>query len=287
MIREIAITADDIARYERDGAVLLKGVLDRDMLGMLEKGVEEIFRPDEQNDKAFGVDTVDGKTTVRDYALRQSHSLQALVKTGVVGKVASGLMQTPSARIVLDQVFHKASGPILPTPWHQDTPFLRVRGQDLIRLWIPCDFSPKELTVQVVRGSHRWNTVYSPGSIEPVMTAKGPLRGKSADEVGDSWLPPTPDVRRYRDSFDILRWDVEPGDVLAFQGNMLHGADGHPGQDTPRRAFAILLGGPELRYHRPDGKAFPSPGRMQGLIEKDDIPEGAPIGDYPVAFPPC
>ena len=102
--------------------------------------------------------------------------------------------------------------------------------------------------------------------------------------VGDAVLPPVPDVARYRDSFDILSWDVEPGDALAFQGNMLHGAGGHPGHDRPRRAFAVLLGGPDLRYHAPKGKAFPAPGKIQGL-KLDDIPDGAPIGNHPNAFP--
>jgi hypothetical protein len=95
-----------------------------------------------------------------------------------------------------------------------------------------------------------------------------------------------PDVARYRDSFDILSWDVEPGDALAFQGNMLHGAEGHPGHDRPRRAFAALFGGPNLRYHAPQGKAFPTPGKIQGL-QLEAIPDGALIGNHQDAFPVC
>lgn len=169
-------------------------------------------------------------------------------------------------------------------PWHQDTAFLRVRGCDMIRIWLPCDPSPRDLTVQVVRGSHRWNVVYNTSGERPNETAV--VEGDndvSYEGIGDPTLPPAPDIARYRDSFEILSWDVEPGDALIFQGNMLHGTDGHPGRDQPRRAFAAMMGGPNLRYHAPSGKAFPTPGPLEGVT----IPHGAPIGDYETAFPLC
>ena len=57
-----------------------------------------------------------------------------------------------------------------------------------------------------------------------------------------------------------------------------------PAHDRPRRAFAVMLGGPNLRYHAPKGKAFPVPAKVQG-IKFDDIPHGAPIGNHQDAFP--
>jgi hypothetical protein len=104
--------------------------------------------------------------------------------------------------------------------------------------------------------------------------------------VGDGQLPPIPDVAKHRDSFDIMSWDVEPGDVLAFQGNMLHGTEGHPGHDRARRAFAVMLGGPNLRYRAPKGKAFPPPAKIAGTPYQE-IPDGAPIGRHEDAFPVC
>jgi ectoine hydroxylase-related dioxygenase (phytanoyl-CoA dioxygenase family) len=279
------ITDHDIRCYERDGAVVIRGVLDTEVSRLLEQGVEETYHA--QNGRPTIVDGEDGqgRTIVRDYASLVSPSLRALLASGVVGRIGATLMRTSAAHLILDQIFYKTRGPIVPTPWHQDTPFLRVRGDSLVRLWFPCDYSPREITVQVVRGSHRWNVVYNSN----VNTAMTPSAGTQASRlvVGDASLPQPPDVRRYRDSFDILSWEVAPGDVLAFQGNMLHGADGHLGHDRPRRALAVLLGGPDLRYHTPSGKAFPSPGRMQGALAKEDIPDGAPIGDYETAFPTC
>lgn len=287
MAGRVGITSDDIGVYQRDGAVLIKGALNREALKLLESGVEEVHGALGKRYTRVSSTAGQGETVVREYVTQDSPSLRALVESGVVGEIAAALMQTSCAQIVLDQVFYKTKGPIVPTPWHQDTPFLRVRGNELVRLWFPCDRSPRELTVQVVRGSHRWNVVYGTVGEEPnatMVVASG--TGADRNRVGDSGLPPLPDVARYRDSFDILSWDVEPGDALAFQGNMLHGAEGHPNHDRPRRAFAVLLGGPNLRYHAPTGKAFPTPGRIQGL-KVEDIPDGASIGNHQDAFPVC
>jgi hypothetical protein len=67
---------------------------------------------------------------------------------------------------------------------------------------------------------------------------------------------------------------------------MLHGTEGHPGHDRPRRAFAVMLGGPNLRYHAPKGKAFPPPAKIRGTPYAD-IPHGAPISAHADAFPIC
>ena len=280
----VSVSREDVACYQRDGAVLIRGVLAGDSLRALEAGIEEIYRaPGGRHSKISAADG-QGETMVEQYVGQRSAALRTLLEHGNVGQVAANLMQTPQAQLILDQIFYKAQGPIVPTPWHQDTPFLRVRGQDMIRVWIPCDYSPRDLTVQVVRGSHRWNAVYNTTGEEPKIVSTVEAGGDFTYEgMGDEMLPPAPDVRRFRDSFEILSWDVEPGDALVFQGNMLHGADGHPGWDRPRRAFAVMLGGPQLRYHAPRGKAFPAPGRC----EAETIPDGAPIGDYEQAFPVC
>jgi ectoine hydroxylase-related dioxygenase (phytanoyl-CoA dioxygenase family) len=287
MASNLRITDEDIARYQRDGALLLKGVLEPASVTLLETGVEEVYRERGRRYTSLSSASGEGETSVREYVTQDSPSLRSLLESGVIGEIGAVLMQTPSAQLVLDQVFYKRKGPIVPTPWHQDTPFLRVRGHELIRLWFPCDCSPRRLTVQVVRGSHRWNVVYNTAGEQPNETMIVASASKSdRNGVGDALLPPAPDIARYRESFDILTWDVDPGDVIAFQGNMLHGAEGHPGHDRPRRAFAVMLGGPNLRYHAPKGKAFPAPGKVRG-IKFDPIPDGAPIGNHQEAFPVC
>jgi hypothetical protein len=284
---ESKITKDDIAQYQRDGAVVLKSVIDPDSLHLLEEGVEQAHAM--RTDRGATVRSPEGKgeTVVENYIFKRVPALGQLMNSGLLGEIAGRMLEAPSAHLVLDQIFYKNKGHIVPTPWHQDTPFLRVRGMDLIRVWIPCEFSPRDLTVQVVRGSHRWNVVYNTiteanANAPAVKSEASANAAYNYENLGDSYLPLAPDVARYKDSFDILKFDVAPGDALIFQGNMLHGTEGRDHYDSPRRAYASLWGGPNLRYHVPDGKAFPPPGE---LGSEKEIPNGARIGDYEKAFP--
>jgi ectoine hydroxylase-related dioxygenase (phytanoyl-CoA dioxygenase family) len=276
-----SLTPEQIAQYQRDGAILIKGVLRGAELELLAQGLEEArANPGERFTKVQSP-AGEGETLLEMFPSQHCPSLRKVVASGTVAEVAGRLMRTPSAQLVLEQTFYKQKGYINPTPWHQDTPFLRVRGHDMARVWLSCDASPKALTVQVVRGSHRWNVVYdtaTPDSDRVATAAEG--AEFTFDGIGDDTLPVAPDVARYRDSFEILSWDVEPGDAVVFNGNVLHGADGAADHPNARRALATMWGGPDLRYHQPRGHAAPTLAELNGR----SVPPGARIGDYEDVF---
>lgn len=280
----LALDDDLIAAYRRDGAVLVKGVLSPADLLLLERGLDSYSRdPGELYTRVQSEDG-GGETLAGQFPSLRNPDLRQFIAHGPGAELAARLMGTSSAQLVLDQVFHKQPGRIVPTPWHQDTPFLQVRGNDMARVWTTCDPSPRGVTVEVVRGSHMWNVVYDTATMarsEVATSAEG--EAFTYDGMGDARLPMVPDVAANRGSFDIISWDVEPGDVLVFNGNMLHGAQGRADHPHPRRALAVMWGGPDLRYHRPAGPAMPLP----GLAEASAIPHGARIGDHPDAFPVC
>ncbi len=277
-----AITEQQVSDYQRDGAILLKGALDEQAQALLAAGVEESFsNPGKRSTTASDRDG-EGLTFLESFPSLNSPSLQALLDSSPIAEIAARMMRTPSAQLILDQIFYKQRGRVIATPWHQDTPYLRVRGDDMVRIWVTADYSPRDLSLQLVRGSHRWNVIYDPrlggrdSSIRK--TGKGKMLEMSA-QPGSA--PEVPDIERYPDSFDILCWDVEPGDALVFQGNMLHaagGADDHPGD---RRAYTSMWGGPDLRYVVPPDNAIPTLAEINGHA----IPDGARIGDHPEAFP--
>jgi ectoine hydroxylase-related dioxygenase (phytanoyl-CoA dioxygenase family) len=278
----LAISDEDIAEYHCNGAVLLRGVLDPEELRLLETGVDEAYADPGPRSSIVRDPQGGGETLVETSPSHRSPALRELMRRGPMAEIAGRVMRVPSAQLIFEQIFYKTRGRIVPTPWHQDTPFLRVRGYDMCRVWLTCDYSPADITVQMVRGSHRWNVVYSTGTGEEDAVVKSEENATySNDNIGDPNLPRTPDVARYRDSFDILSFDVEPGDALVFQGNMIHGAFGRDHWDSPRRAFATMWGGPDVRYHKPSGKAFPPPGNLRD----HPIPNGARIGDHTEVFP--
>lgn len=276
------ITPDDIRAYQRDGAVHLQSVLQGEALAQLTRGLEELHaRPTGQITRVKAADG-EGGTLIGQNASWGYASLIDLVEQGELARIAGQLMEVRSAQLILDQVFYKEPGRIVPTPWHQDTPFLCVRGMDMARVWISCDPSPREVTLQVVRGSHRWNVIYDTRSDANAAVAMqdGDTEFTYAG-MGDERLPASPDVEKHRDSFDILSWQVEPGDAIVFQGNVLHGAPGLDHHPVPRRAFATMWGGPDLRYHQSAGATMPTPQHSSGAA----MHHGARIADYPEVFP--
>ena len=280
---EVQISEEQIARYQRDGAILVKHFLGKGELELLEKGLEESYANPGKRFSRVRSKQGEGETFLETFPSENSPSLQKLIDIGRVPEVAARMMRCPSAQLILDQVFYKKPGHVNATPWHQDTPYLRVRGDQMIRVWLCCDPSPKELTLQIVRGSHRWNVVYNgipPDRNDLQETGEGKMfKYRGEDSINNG--PVIPDIARYRDSFDILSWDVEPGDALIFNGNMLHAAGGMENSPHPRRVYASMWGGPELLYIDPPENAIPTLADIRGY----KVPNGSRIGDFREAFP--
>jgi ectoine hydroxylase-related dioxygenase (phytanoyl-CoA dioxygenase family) len=279
----IEVAPEAVAAYRRDGAVLIRNVLSAEELELPDAG-REVGRASPRG-MFTGVEAAAGRgeTMVDQLPGLRSPSLRRFLEEGPSAELAARLMGAASAQLVLDQVFYKEKGRIVPTPWHQDTPFLRVRGRDMARVWLSCDPSPRDVTLQAVRGSHLWNVVYDTATMassDVVTAAEGGEFTYSG--IGDDRLPLLPDIEAHRDSFDILSWDVEPGDAIVFHGHMLHGASGKADHPRPRRAYASMWGGPQLRYHGTQPHAMPLPGDPAGARP---VPQGAPIGEHPDVFP--
>jgi ectoine hydroxylase-related dioxygenase (phytanoyl-CoA dioxygenase family) len=276
------ISEAHVAAYRRDGALLLKSVIAPEYLELIEGSLEEIYAT--PGDMTSRVTTAAGKgdTLTDQFASLHNAKLARFIAESPAAEIAGRLMASAQAQFVLDQIFYKQKGHVVCTPWHQDTPFLRVRGGDLARVWVCCDPSPRRLTVQVVRGSQRWNVIYrATGSADEDAVAVDVGTRFSYSGEYDSALPELPKIAAYRGSFDIMSWDVEPGDALVFNGNILHGAEGGFDHPTPRRAFASLWAGDDVRYHVSRSHTVPDLAVLKGTL----VPHGAPISDYPQIFP--
>jgi ectoine hydroxylase-related dioxygenase (phytanoyl-CoA dioxygenase family) len=99
--------------------------------------------------------------------------------------------------------------------------------------------------------------------------------------VKDKSLPLVPDIEANRESFDILGWDYEPGDLLLFHGHILHSARGDVRMPTGRRAHASLWAGQDVRYLHRVGQVIPDP----VALYPHQPESGQPLSDFPEVFP--
>lgn len=278
------VSPEEIKAYRRDGAVVLRNAIGKEWLSLLEQGLEEVRAEPGGMSTVLSNRAGEGESYIDQYASLRNARLKEFVAHSPAARIAAELIGHP-AHYVLDQVFYKHSGFLVPTAFHQDTPFLRVSGNDLVRTWVCCDSSPRKATISVVRGSHRWNVTYRPTEPERSDTLAKEVGKDFSYEGGvfDPSLPSLPDIENHPDSFELMQWDIEPGDVLAFYGNAIHGAIEPFELPHSRRALAILWGGGDVRYCKRPGHSIPDLADMKHLpIAHDEL-----IADHPEIFPRC
>ncbi len=89
-----------------------------------------------------------------------------------------------------------------------------------------------------VRGSNAWRKLYRAQSF-----------AKSALDYADtSDREPVPDIEADRAAYDLVTWDLEPGDLIAFGSYILHGAPGNGSDHVRRRAYTVRYTGDDVVY---------------------------------------
>ena len=88
-----------------------------------------------------------------------------------------------------------------------------------------------------VRGSHLWD-LHSPNAFVSQMTS------------GDAGLPALTDIEGNESDYDIVYFDVEPGDVIVHNYRLVHGARGNTSNDRTRRAVSLRYAGDDATVLR-------------------------------------
>ncbi len=185
---------------------------------------------------------------------------RAMLEASPLPRLIADIWGSPDIWFMYEQVFLKEGGESRRTPWHQDSSYLSIAGNDLAVAWITFDPVAKSDSLEFVRGSHR-GTLYN-GSRFELGDDTAPLH-PSAD------LPRLPDIEADRARFDIVSWAVEPGDVILFHPAMLHGgAPTHPG--TRRRTLTLRFFGRDAYYDKRPGLAGPRAGGFHQRMKQGD-----------------
>jgi len=283
------VADDERESFNRDGAVLLRGVLDPTWVDSLRDGLEAAYAaPDNMSVEL--AESADAAIRIDQFPAARCDLLAEFLRRSPVAELVGQAMRAP-IRFYMDQMFYKPAGELMATAWHQDTPYYNVVGDDLVRAWVSCDATPRAASLEVVRGSHRWNVTYRPlgGSPPTERKTSGIVERQLTDDPQFSYgasardlsLPPVPDIEGHRGSFEIMGWDYQPGDVILFHGNILHGAGGHVRLDHPRRAHASMWAGPDVAFLRRRGQVIPDPPALEAAAP----PDGTLLADLDDIFP--
>lgn len=227
------VTKEKIDEFNRDGAVLFRDVIDDSLQDNLRAAVgRELERPE----GFFG----------RRLLWRSDPDLEWFCKSSPTPSLVANLFGTAKVNLFMDQVFAKPPGTATRTGWHNDLPYWPLKGWQVATTWVALDQISKENgALEFIRGSHKWNRRYQP--FQPSFHG-GAIEPKGA--VGEAY-DPLPDFEADRQNYDIVSWDMQPGDVFVFHAMTVHGAAGNTTAKRWRRAYAIRYAGSDVRYYEP------------------------------------
>lgn len=237
------LTDEEIKLYQNDGVIMVKQAIDPNWMEMVEAGVEEA-RQNRSLVGRFMSRKVEGYQ-MDIFLWKRIDILRDLIYYGPFAHWAQQLMDTNEVRFFYDQMFVKEPGTDAPTPWHQDLSFWPIRGEQICSFWIPCDPVTRQSSgLLYVKGSHKWPQrfrAYSPDYVAALI---------------DDTMDEIPDINGNPDKYDLVDWEMEPGDILMFHPLTLHGSFGNASRVRRRRALALRWVGDDVVY-APTEKRMP------------------------------
>jgi hypothetical protein len=224
-----------------DGVVHLPRALDAAAFARMEQLVEaNLADPGPSARRFYPNESATFLEAAGSEAFRDRY-ITAVRETGIRDMVAALWGQArgePRMWYLGAQLFLKEGGHSRRTPWHQDTSYLRMRGDQLVAVWTCLDPLPKDHCLEFVRGSHRGELFN--GSAFDARDDTAPLYKRSP-------LQRLPDIQANRAAYEILSWDVTPGDLIVFHLGVLHGGAGTaPGMR--RRTVSLRFLGPDVVF---------------------------------------
>lgn len=201
-------------------------------------------------------------------AWKHDRGVREVAFDSALPEIAARLLEAAYVNFWEDTTFVKAPHTRQKTAFHQDLAYFQIEGDQCVVIWIPLD--PAHLgngVMEYVRGSHLWGATYAPN----VFVSQTPFA--TSPEMR------CPDIEGAREDYDIISYDVVPGDVIIHHVKTVHGAGGNC-SDLWRRAVSFRYCGDRVRY-------FDRPGAIPQVGVKHRLRNGDRLiaRDYPVVWP--
>lgn len=149
------LTAEQISQFQRDGHILLRGVVAKNEIAAFRPVILEARdRHGEEATPLAQRDTY-GKAFLKGMNLwPKDEGVKQFVWSPRFAKIAADLLGVDAVRVYHDQALLKEAGGGL-TPWHQDQHYWPLATDDTITMWMPLtDVTPDMGTMYFASGSH-------------------------------------------------------------------------------------------------------------------------------------
>ena len=222
--------------YFQNGVVVIKNVINSYWIEVLQEAIELQL----QKKKRY----FDNRNM-----RMQSGGFNDFCHNSGFGKIVADLVNSKRTRLVFDQMFVKDVGTKTRTGWHTDQPYWPIIGP-VITTWIALDYVDDENgALEFISGSHRWGKKYHPFLTDQLGAFVKYLK------PDDLQYDEMPDFESERDKYEIKSWSLNPGDILAFDGFIVHSAKGNQTSTRRRRGYAVRFATDGATYDPNQGVA--------------------------------
>ena len=157
----------------------------------------------------------------------------------------SDLTESKSIQFFHDHFFYKEVSSGVATPWQQDMPYYCVSGDQTVSFWLPLESREQSVSLKCLAGSHSF-----PKEIRPTSWSDNDSFYEDNEEFMD-----LPNIEN--GDFEIKQWATEPGDVVAFNFKLIHGANANI-VDGLSRTLSFRLLGDDVVYRQRLGRTSPN-----------------------------
>ena len=256
--------------YRRDGAVKVEAVFDQHWLEKLASGVaNDVAEPGPLH--TLQQSAHDPGYFLTDFCMSQRlPEFREFVTASPAAGLAAAMMGSSRISFFYDAIWVKGANTPKRSRWHQDQPYYPIDGDQFCVIWLALETLEKDVCLELLKGSHRWGKWF-----RPELTQHG------KDLYEHSAYERLPDIESQRGDYEILRWDMAPGDCIVFHALTVHGAPGNRYADRWRRAVSTFWMGDDTVYAE-------RPGDVRPLFEGHGLSYGDPMDSpyFPRVWPP-
>jgi len=227
--------------YFNDGVTVIRDVVDLHWIKEMQIAIDYIlsdpgkasieYTPKENTGRYYG-----------DFFLwRRNKSFKNFAFESNLPELAGKILDSKNINFFYDQLLVKEPKTKEPTPWHHDLPYWPIKGNHIISFWVGFDKVTKNTgAVKYIKGSHKWNKFYAPATF-----GKNSGMSEIYKKMG---LEPMPDINSNLESYELLSWDVNPGDIIVHHPLVIHGSSGNFSSNTRRRGLALRYIGDDVTW---------------------------------------
>jgi|CXWL01.1.fsa_nt_gi ectoine hydroxylase-related dioxygenase (phytanoyl-CoA dioxygenase family) len=242
------------ADYRRDGAAVIRNAIDAQWVRRMQNAVDRVITVPGPAAVEYTAPGKSGRFVGDFFVWMRDRDFEALAKESPLPMLAGQIMQATDVRLFYDQLLVKEPQTEEQTPWHQDLPYWPLRGADVLSMWVALDSVTLTTgAVRYARGSHRSGALYAPAAF-----GKDSGFGAIYARMG---LPPFPAGDVVERDYEMLSWDIEPGDAVIHHPLVFHAAGGNLSAGSRRRAVSIRYMGDDVLLD----------GRPGTFIEKESV----------------